>query len=311
MRTDPHELAWAAGFFDGEGSTVARTFGDRPGYRQLGMTVGQAGAAAPPEVLVRFQHAVRGMGTLGGPDEDGVYRWRAFGRDQVHAALALLWPCLGEVKRAQATGAIVLVEQQYGHGLYGRRAARAVASDVAGVDPNAPTDGLHVAWAAGFLDAEGCFGLNRARGRAGAPDWYRIRCSASQHGGPGRPAAVLIRLQRTLGGRIERHGEEDDHKWVVEGAPAVERVLALVGPWLGQVKRDQATVALARFQAQLRLRGDAVTCARGHAYSRTTLRGGRLRKICDTCEEHRHELRRSRLRTVFQRFEEAALLYTS
>ena len=41
-KIDPLELAWAAGFFDGEGTTMARSTSDRPGYRQLNLTVPQS-----------------------------------------------------------------------------------------------------------------------------------------------------------------------------------------------------------------------------------------------------------------------------
>src|SRR5712692_7680353 len=58
---DPAEFAWGAGFFDGEGSTIARAFGRRPGYFQLNVTVPRAGHRGIPEVLERFQTAMLGM----------------------------------------------------------------------------------------------------------------------------------------------------------------------------------------------------------------------------------------------------------
>src|SRR5260221_10051361 len=90
---DPIELAWAAGFFDGEGSTFARSERARPGYRRFVMSVPQSGADRPPEVLVRFQRAVA-LGVIGPRDIDGIYRWRASGSD-AHKATLLLWPNLG------------------------------------------------------------------------------------------------------------------------------------------------------------------------------------------------------------------------
>ena len=50
---DRAELAWAAGFFDGEGSTIARTLTSRPGYYQLNVTVPQAGRDGIPPVLMK------------------------------------------------------------------------------------------------------------------------------------------------------------------------------------------------------------------------------------------------------------------
>src|SRR5712664_1220136 len=60
-------LAWAGGFFDGEGSTFARSETARPGYRQLSVVVPQAGGFVVPEVLTRFAEALPGLGRIGGP----------------------------------------------------------------------------------------------------------------------------------------------------------------------------------------------------------------------------------------------------
>ncbi|MDP9320171.1 MAG: hypothetical protein M3P16_03625 [Chloroflexota bacterium] len=72
-RRRPLELAWAAGFFDGEGSTIARRDRARPGYRRLVLSVPQAGGNIPPEVLVRFRHAILAMGSIGPRNDEGVY----------------------------------------------------------------------------------------------------------------------------------------------------------------------------------------------------------------------------------------------
>src|SRR5437773_3792330 len=64
---DRAELAWAAGFFDGEGSTIARTLTSRPGYHQLNVTVPQSGRDGIPAVLLRFQRVMLGMGHISGP----------------------------------------------------------------------------------------------------------------------------------------------------------------------------------------------------------------------------------------------------
>jgi hypothetical protein len=96
---------------------------------------------------------------------------------------------------------------------------------------------------------------------------------------------VLRRLNRVLGvGRIERHGEPDDFKWVVEGIPAIENVLGVVGPWLGEVKRDQARDVMRAFTAQVRLSGSRTHCKRGHPYDRRAVtKAGKTRAYCNTC----------------------------
>ena len=223
-----------------------------------------------------------GMGKIVGPNEYGIYLWKTRGLEETQATIALLWRYLGPVKRSQASAAIRQVLDRYWSGqLTARRSRRARHHHMdhavlIALEPGA--DVVERAWAAGFLDAEGCFGTYHSRSRKSAPDWLRIRVSATQHGQVGVPADVLIRLQRALEGlgRIERHGDPDDFRWLAEGPEAVDYVLARMGRWLGTVKSDQAQVALRRFRAQVRLRGDAMHCVRGHSYTRIAMSGGRL-----------------------------------
>lgn len=281
----PGELAWAGGFFDGEGSTVARRDARRPGYLQLLVTVGQHGDGHVPAVLVRLQAALLGMGSISRPNRNGIYQWRSRGYTEAQAAIALLWRYLGLVKRQQAAKCALKVRHQYAAGVYRSRRPRSTeraTSTVAETRPLEQED-LERIWAAGFLDAEGCFGMVRWGSRVRGAPWYRIRVSATQHGGAGSPAEVLVRLQGVLGGRIERHGQPDDFKWLVEGVTGVERVLEMTAPWLGEVKLEQARKAIAAFRAQIRLKGDSQRCVRGHLYERQASRGGRPRRICNAC----------------------------
>jgi hypothetical protein len=88
------ELAWAAGFFDGEGSTfIAMTSGDL----YLRCAVGQK----DPRALERFRQAVLGIGNINQSDPRGLYRWNTSG-PLAQAVVALLWTWLGPVKRDQA-----------------------------------------------------------------------------------------------------------------------------------------------------------------------------------------------------------------
>ena len=86
MVVDRYELAWAAGFFDGEGwADLARQEGRRTGQPMA--RVNQADPDGVPEVLVRFQRALGGIGTIGGPRvEEGridLYRWHVSSRGDV------------------------------------------------------------------------------------------------------------------------------------------------------------------------------------------------------------------------------------
>ena len=269
-----------------------------------------------PEVLRRFQAAMVGMGKVVGPDEDGLYVWRTRGFEEAQATIALLWRFLGPVKRRQARAALREVVNGYRLGQLKARKTRPVRLrhpvSTAPAARNIDEDELERAWAAGFLDAEGCFGCYRSRARKGGPDWYRIRVSAAQHGEIAAPADVLIRLQRVFGGlgRIERHGDPDDFRWTAEGTDALELVLTLTREWLGQVKRDQADVALRHFRSQIRLKGDGTHCVRGHQYSAVRMRGGRLRKICLPCDRINSRKRRAAAGISPRQFRNVARRYT-
>lgn len=99
------ELAWAAGFFDGEGCSMLQTatYKDYE-YPCLRVSVTQSGDSALP-ILVRFQSAVGGIGKILGPIQRKSYKprwdWKAQGLEDCQAAIAMLWPFLSEVKRKQ------------------------------------------------------------------------------------------------------------------------------------------------------------------------------------------------------------------
>ena len=256
------------------------------------------------------------MGNITGPDENDMYFWRAGGSAEAQATIALLWSQLGSVKRAQAAAAMRTVRQKYMSGAYAPRAPRmrrhrAVHAEHLSFDDAtvAPRDS-DLAWAAGFLDGEGHFGLPRAGARKNAPDWHRIRVSAAQHGEPGLPPEVLLRLQDLLGGKIEVHGEPDDFKWVLEGLERVEDTLLKVRPWLGAVKQEQACAVISRFRSQVRLHGDAERCARGHAYTRVYMGPKGPRNKCKLCERIRQRKGRAARGIKPRQFKNVARRYT-
>lgn len=107
------EQAWAAGFFDGEG-TVTRSGGWMIAIKQA---IDSDLAPAAPEVLRRFQAAVHGAGRIGGPYTDkperlgyssrrtAQFMWYARNGDAADV-MAVLLPYLSAVKRHAAGGAV-------------------------------------------------------------------------------------------------------------------------------------------------------------------------------------------------------------
>src|SRR4051812_35629251 len=100
------DLAWAAGFFDGEGTVRFKP--DRRGGKNSG-TVAMSVHQVRREPLVRFQRALGGMGKIGGPyptgRENPILSWYATGWKNSQAIVAMLWPFLSVPKREQAIAA--------------------------------------------------------------------------------------------------------------------------------------------------------------------------------------------------------------
>lgn len=123
MAIDREALAWAAGFFDGEGHTGTGAVGQRKdgsSWRNPIMTVSQT----HPEVLERFADAV-GVGKIriarpARGREQQVWVWNVTGLEKVQYVTALLWPWLGSVKREQASAALLRHRQS----LVGHRVPR-------------------------------------------------------------------------------------------------------------------------------------------------------------------------------------------
>ena len=103
---DREELAWAAGFYDGEGSSFAKRHGKGEG-KTAGITIGQT----DPEVLERFCRAVRMGKVIGpyGPYGSGgkpMYYVRIGSHWQVQHIAAALWQWLGTEKKNQFVAAL-------------------------------------------------------------------------------------------------------------------------------------------------------------------------------------------------------------
>ena len=165
---DEHELAWAAGFFDGDGwAALVRPKGRRTG--QPHAQINQSSLNGVPEVLVRFRDAVE-VGRIGGPKlEDGrepLYWWIASSRGDVLRTGTLIGRWLSHEKRDQFSAAVGLCFDER------------------------PIDSF--AWAAGLFDAEGSTCLSDHRSHSG---YKAIEAAITQGGAEGVPTE----LDRFLG----------------------------------------------------------------------------------------------------------------
>lgn len=106
------EVAWAAGFFDGEGSIFVNKQrvprperAGSPVYDIVSPNISISQVDRRP--LERFARVVGGR-EVSGPYKPRhekareYYRWDACGRPSVHRVLCILWPYLSEAKREQA-----------------------------------------------------------------------------------------------------------------------------------------------------------------------------------------------------------------
>ena len=106
---DARELAWSAGFFDGEGSIVPTRHGKAPPRLYLAQASSQQ---SPHSALVRFHRAVGQLGRISGPrylpddwSKRPQWRWEATRFEHAQGVIALLWRHLGGTKRAAAHAA--------------------------------------------------------------------------------------------------------------------------------------------------------------------------------------------------------------
>jgi hypothetical protein len=106
------QAAWAAGFFDGEG-TIGLV--GRPGQPGAAMSIQQASSCGVPETLERFREIVR-AGSITGPrmvaspwSRLPQYRWQVGRFVEIERVVAMLYPYGDIVKREQMTRCLELV----------------------------------------------------------------------------------------------------------------------------------------------------------------------------------------------------------
>ncbi len=283
---DEHELAWAAGFFDGDGWT-APVRSRRRRTPQPHAQINQASESGVPEVLVRFRDAV-GVGRVGGPKIEAgrhpLYRWVASSRGDVMRTGALIGPWLSGEKRAQFASTV-------------------------GLEFTVPAlDCLQ--WAAGLFDAEGSTSLSDHRSHSG---FKSIETAITQGGPLSVPQELarfrsLVSVGENYGPYMQVGANEPVYRWKTTRIDAVRLVVHLLWPWLGTVKRTQARSALMVIDAQPPLPRGRIEwgshktyCIHGHEYATARIRpyvsrGGverRPSKQCLVCTRDQARMRRA------------------
>ena len=288
---DRYELAWAAGFFDGEGwANATKQTGRRTG--QPHAQVNQADPHGVPEVLLRFQRALGGLGRIAGPDvKDGrkdLYRWVVSSRGDVELLHHFLLPWLGQVKLDELALAL------------SRPAGRS----------RSPRESMEwLRWSAGLFDGEGCASMYQHRSHIG---YLSQELAVTQSSLQGRPE-VLERFQLVMGaGRIygpyRQAKSQPVYRWKATGRSDVERVIEMLLPWISPVKLDQVSLVREILAAQPPLPrgrpdwGNRKThCVRGHEYATARIRPYRPRgkaqqrrdsKQCLVCAREQARARR-------------------
>jgi hypothetical protein len=223
-------FAWAAGLFDGEGSTSTYVPKGKT-YPRRQMAVSQGGLPGQvPAVLTRFK-AVVGVGNITGPYE-GLYYWKTTRKDAVDLVGTLLWPYLSGEKRRQFAEAATRME----------RALPGSLVDAAGRT-------FEAAWAGGLFDGEGTFGAySSARMR---PSWRGVSMEIPQASATTVPE-TLLRFRAAVGAgtvtgpRIvpSPWSRLPQYRWQASGRHVVSAVIKVIWPWLGPVKRADISAAM-------------------------------------------------------------------
>lgn len=140
-----------------------------------------------------------------------------------------------------------------------------------------------VAWAAGIFEGEGCVYVLRRRGRAD-----RVVLAVAM-----TDLDVIERLRDVFGcGSISserrRDGRKPIYRWNTSARGDVERVLALITPWL--MSRRQARIAEAvaeveRDRQGVAPRGTREACYRGHLRAEHSYKSSRGNWVCRLCAQ--------------------------
>ena len=262
--------------------------------------INQAGVDGTPDTLLRFQRALGGVGTIGGPDRipgrRDLYRWVVSSRRDVLTLYELIASWVGPVKLAQLAAAA-------------QRSGSPARPD--------PSDDAWSAWAAGLYDGEGCSALLRHRTHEG----YLIpELSVTQSSRVGSPAVLgrfiaVVHAGSISGPYTQRNATMDVYRWKAGARADVLRVIYQLWPFLSAAKRTQAQRLLDTLATQPELpRGNPAWgnnkthCVNGHEYATSRIRPfvprsgvsrrGTARHVSRVCGNMRDANARRRRRTT-------------
>lgn len=263
---DRYELAWAAGFFDGEGSAWAQAQKGRRTAQPYAQ-INQADPHGIPVVLERFKNAV-GVGTINGPRRKAgridLYSWIVSSRPDVQCTSEALGPWLGPVKARD---------------LFVALGTPIVDPARDGLAPWPTTESL--AWAVGLYDGEGSTYLLKHGSHIGH---FVIEASITQSSDHGIPIVLARFAEAVRCGRIYGPYSQEPpwslvYRWKAHRRVQIETMLVAIWPWLGPVKRQQAEAAMEVIRRQPQLpRGNPAWssykthCVHGHEYATARIR---------------------------------------
>jgi hypothetical protein len=234
---DIRHVAWAAGFFEAEGSISHHLPTGRRTPRPT-LDVSQRGDGIPPAVLVRFREIV-GCGSLFGPYRGYLYYWRTHDAGLITSTLVLLWPWLSPERREQIRATLRAVPALWCAEMLGDIFDDRVSRSL---DPE-----LARAWAGGFFEGDGSIGAYSLRSRTRPRPV--LSASISQASAAGVPTSLTrfretIRIGRIRGPIAPRGwSRQPQYRWEASGS-GVEAAMSPLLPWLVGPKRDQVEAAI-------------------------------------------------------------------
>jgi hypothetical protein len=106
------ELAWAGGFYTGEGTVGCNYRNNTRLGNNEGICIRMSIKQVEREPLVKFRNAISRIGSIVGPNkrplhQSPIHQWRISSYEGTQAILAMLWPWLSTVKKEQARKAFV------------------------------------------------------------------------------------------------------------------------------------------------------------------------------------------------------------